>query len=243
MAVTTRLTLCVGFLAFCAGCGRPDIPLPSAAQQIVAEVEGLNTRMMSSQNKVRMQGRELVRRIKALPEHERASVSERYLKKIEALEAADVRFPRCSVRLYNLQGLLKTVDQCADYVADKELPMRLYAGHIDRCAAAARYCRGQMRGEMTLDERRSWQQTLRDILTDYRYFCLEIRKIYLPRVAGRLLSPERLDVWRKEFEDRMKRADAEFDAASPLLTARWLFPGTSTGRSVRASAFGGGRRE
>ena len=110
--------------------------------------------------------------------------------------------------LYNLQGLLKTVDLCIDDLADKESALSLYAFCIDRYAEAVAQCRGRLEGALP-DERGKYQTLLRGLEADRGLLFANIRKVYLPLVAKRVLPTDRYGHWRKVLEGKMAACRGE----------------------------------
>lgn len=210
MTIEIAKVVCLGVvLAFFSGCGGTSTQLSGEAERIKADVNALCDRMTSSGNSVWLSGDGIVRRIQALPEDERSVLAMFYVGAVESLGTAVVAVEELPVWLYNLQGLLKTVDLFADDLADKKRLLRLYELCLDRYHEGIRLCRKLAQKEKTPSMKRRYLDKCRDLETGCCLYFATVRKIYLPLVAARILPEDQYEQWKGEVEEKMKKLPRE----------------------------------
>jgi len=179
--------------------------LTSESSRIKTVITSLDGIMTSSGNRVFRTGERIVAGIGALPDSERKVLSVYYVNKLNDLCDDDVDFFQQPVRLYNFQGLLKSLDSCMDYLEDPEKVFRLYEHCTDCYRQALTSCREKRRAETDPLLKSKIHGIQCSLETDFKMLTAYIQKVYLPHVASRKLPKDRYDYWRRVLERKSFR--------------------------------------
>lgn len=188
------------------GCS-PSPALSQEARHVKADIESLRGSMTVAGNSTWKKGEGIARRINSLPEDEKTAMSASYMKELEVLGDSDVNPEHRTVWLYNYQSLLKTIDLCMDNLIDKEIPLRLYAHCIDRYAESIHQCRTQAGKDGNPNNKTRCDELRRNLETDGRLVCANVRKVLLPLVVRKQLTSERYEYWCALLEGKMKNVE------------------------------------